>query len=397
MTPLLLTHCRILQDDQFVFSDVLIEQGKISRVAPSLQGVAGGTRLDLAGAWVSSGLIDLHFHGVRDKNVMGDPLQELATLEAEFGVTAFLAGLVDTPDGICALLEKKKIELEHMRTGARCLGFYLEMPFAGLTGAGSSSWMKSGDLGLAREMVRSAGGHLRVVMVGPEIDQAIELIEYFVSAHVVVALGHTQASIEQTARAIDAGATLATHIYNVVPALPDMVEPGVWPVCGYDVMVADERMTCELICDGIHVHPVKGRITCRAKGSDRLAIITDCNVGAGLTPGRYRFPGRPEVEIRPNDAVRYVGKGCCLAGSAVTLDEAIRRSDNVLGCSFAQACRMASRTVARVLNLGTRFGNIQPGYEADLTVFDAQQQPVMTLVGGDLVWRKGSSVSQIGP
>jgi N-acetylglucosamine-6-phosphate deacetylase len=111
-------------------------------------------------------------------------------------------------------------------------------------------------------------------------------------------------------------------------------------------------------------------------------------VGAGLPSGRYQFPGRPEVEIRPNDAVRYVEKGGWLAGSSVSLDEAVRRSERVLGCSLAEACRMAGETVARVLNLGDRLGKIQPGFDADLTVLDPQKQPIMTIVAGEVVWQK---------
>jgi N-acetylglucosamine-6-phosphate deacetylase len=388
MKPLLLANGQVLYENKFISADILIDEGKIKQVRPGLAVPSDGRRVDLNGAWVAGGFIDLHFHGIRDKNVIGDDLQELGNLEAGYGVAGFVAGLVAEPDEICPLLERKKNELEKMQGGARCLGFYLEMPFAGLTGACRQSYLKPGDLGLAKEIVRSAGGHLKVMMVGPEIDRAVELIEYFVSENIVVALGHTNATVEQTVRAIDAGATLATHIYNVVPALPEMTEPGVWPVCCYDVMVADERMTCELVCDGIHVHPVKGCITYRAKGPERLTIITDCNVGAGLPPGRYQFPGRPEVEIRHNDAVRYTEKGGCLAGSAVSLDEAVRRSERVLGCMLPEACRMASQTVADVLNLGDRLGKIQPGYEADLTVLDSQRQPVITLVGGQIVWQK---------
>jgi len=396
-----LVNCLVLRGQQFVRSDIVMESGKIVKVAERAGAGVSGQQVDLGGAKVVSGLLDLHFHGLKDKIVTSDDLAELAELELEFGVTGFLAGLAAQPSKLCCLMEQKRLEAQRIRGAARCLGFYLEVPFAGLSGAIPADCLVAPDIGLARELVAAGGEQLKVVMVGPELPGAIELIEFLVSSGVVVAVGHTGASVDQVADAVDAGARLATHIYNVLPSLrhpsgevelgrklPDVTEPGVWPVCGYDALVADDRVTCEIICDGVHVHPVKARITYKAKGVDRLAVITDSNVGAGLPPGRYELQSWSTVKIRANDAVRDAEHGW-LAGSALTVDEAVRRAQHVLGCSLAQSCAMASRTVADVLGLGDRLGRIEPGYDADLTVLDENNQVMMTIVAGEIIWQRG--------
>ena len=385
-----LVNGQVLQGQEFVAADVVIDGEKIKRVGRSATGGFVGEKIDLAGAKVSSGLLDLHFHGLKDKTAVWHDLNDLGRYEAEFGVTGFLAGLAAPRAECCKILEKKRLEKARMKGGARCLGFYLEGPFIALPGAILPEWIERPDVGYARELLAVGGADIKVMMVSPELPGVIGLIELLVSSGVVVALGHTDASVEQMAAAVDAGATLATHTYNVVDALPEIVEPGVWPVCGYDGLVADDRVTCELICDGIHVHPIKARITYKAKGVDRLAIITDCNTGAGLPPGRYEFPGWHAVEIRPGDAVRDAEHGW-LAGSAITVDEGVRRSGRVLGCRLADACVMASRTIADVLNLGHHLGRVRPGYDADLTVLDGDGRPAMTIVAGRIVWRKGET------
>jgi len=400
MGAVALVNCQVLRGERFVAGDVVVDGETIKAVGETAAEGFAGERVDLSGARVSSGLLDLHFHGLKDKTCLVDDLSALGMYQAEFGVTGFLAGLAAPLDKYCKILEQKRLEKANMIGGSKCLGFYLEGPFLALPGAILPGYVSTADLGYARELLAAGVEDIKVIMVGPEMPGAMDLIELLIASDVVVALGHTAASPEQITRAVDAGARLATHIYNVLPALetptgqvypgkklPDVVELGCWPVCGYDALVADDRVTCELICDGIHVHPIKARITQRAKGLDRLAIITDCNTGAGLPPGRYDFPGWHSVQIRAGDAVRDADHGY-LAGSSLTVDEAVRRSSRVLGCTMGQGCVMASRTVANTIGFGNHMGRIEPGYDADLTVFDDAGKVVMTIVSGKIVWQK---------
>ena len=368
--------------------DLVIEGSVIRKAGPGVADGASGERIDLAGARVAPGFLDLHFHGLKDKTCVGSELADLGRYEAEFGVTGFFAGLVAERRKFLKLLGQKRLEKQRMTGGARCLGFYLEGPFVGLPGAIEPEWISPPDLGYCRELLAAGGEDVKVMMVSPELPEITGLIELLVSSGVVVALGHTKATPEQMKAAVDAGARICTHVYNVIDKLPEIIEPGVWPVCGYDALVADDRVTCELICDGIHVVPIKARITYKAKRAERLAIITDCNVGAGLPPGRYEIPGWPAVEIRPNDAVRDAEHGW-LSGSALTMDEGVRRSRWVLGCDLAEGCAMASRTIADTLGMGDRIGRIREGLDADLVVLDDREQVRMTIVQGQIVRRNG--------
>lgn len=390
----------VLIEGRFVRGDVVIDGDRIVAAGETAAREFVGERVDVSGCRIVPGLIDQHFHGVRDKTTIGAELSELAAIEAEYGVTGFVAGLVYPREKFPTLLERKRKELRQIDRGARCLGFFLEGPFAALPGAIPRKWMHAIDLGYARELIAAGGEDIRMAMVSPELPGVEALIELFVSHGIVVAMGHTNASVEQVMRSIDAGATVATHLYNVVgdlvlpdgtvkigQGLPPVTEPGCWPAGCYDAMLADARVTVEIVGDGVHVNPIKARAAWLAKGNDRVSLITDCNVGAGLPPGRYEFPGWDAVEIRANDAVRDAEHGW-LSGSALTMDEGLRRSSRVFGCALADACVMGSATVADALRVGQRFGRVQPGYAADVIVLNDRVDVTMTIVGGRVMYRR---------
>jgi len=390
MSKLIFERGSVLVDGSFQTADVIVgPDGRIEAVGAAIsKGSEAGQRIDLSGKQLVPGLIDQHFHGLEDKTTVGCELEDIARIEAKNGVTGFLPGLCcPVREPLLKLLAKKQEEAKKINASARCLGFFLEGPFVNLSGAIPKNCMMSVDLGYAKEVLAAGGGMIRLMMVSPELDGATELIELLVSAGVTVALGHTQATIEQARRAVDAGARVATHIYNVYNKLPASTEGGVWPVGVYDALVADDRVTCELICDGIHVHPIKSKIVFRAKGPARMALITDSNVGAGLAPGEYRFPGWPPVRIREGDAVRDAEHDW-LCGSAITMIEAVRRAPGILGCTPAQACTMASATIADTLGFGTQFGKIAAGYQADMIVLDKNVQICDTFVAGKRVYSR---------
>jgi N-acetylglucosamine-6-phosphate deacetylase len=391
MSQLLLKNGQVLLCGSFHLADVLIdEQGRIAAVydgeneAPNLS--SDLQTLDLTGNYLVSGFFDMHFHGLEDKTCHSNHLKEIAPIELRHGVTTFTPTLCAAGKKLFKLIEQKSAEAKELTNGPRVPGFYLEGPFVALPGAIPPECLMAIDLAYARELLAAARGMIRVIMISPELPMATQLIELMVENGITVTLGHTAASIEDTRRAIDAGATQATHIYNVYNELPKSPEGGVWPVGAYDALVADDRVTCELISDGIHVHPIHAKIVYRAKGRNRLAIVTDSNVGAGLAPGRYEFPGWPAVKIRPGDAVRDAEHDW-LCGSAITVDEGVRRAVRIMECSLADACMMASETIFNTVHLGNRFGKIAAGYEADLVVMNRDLQIKTTIVNGKIVYK----------
>ncbi|MFE0084178.1 N-acetylglucosamine-6-phosphate deacetylase, partial [[Kitasatospora] papulosa] len=179
---------------------------------------------------------------------------------------------------------------------------------------------------------------------------------------VIAAVGHTDATYEQTLEAIDAGATVATHLYNAMPAIGHR-DPG--PVTA---LLEDERITVELINDGTHLHPAALELAYHHAGSDRVALITDAMDAAGAGDGFYEL-GPLAVEVR--DGVARLVEGGSIAGSTLTLDTAFRRAVTIDRIPVEDVVRSISANPARLLGLDHRVGSLDPGKDADLVVLDA--------------------------
>lgn len=193
---------------------------------------------------------------------------------------------------------------------------------------------------------------------------------------VIAAVGHTDAAYEATLQAVEAGATVATHLFNAMPALLHRA-PG--PIAA---LLEDERVTVELINDGVHLHPAVLEMAFRSAGADRVAFITDAMDAAGFGDGRYLL-GPMEVDVV--DGVARLVEGGSIAGSTLTLDTAFKRAVTVDGLPVGDAVRALSANPARLLGAYDRIGSLEPGKDADLVVLDAS----FDLVG---VMRKGSWV-----
>jgi N-acetylglucosamine-6-phosphate deacetylase len=223
--------------------------------------------------------------------------------------------------------------------------------------------------------------------VAPELPGALELIEQLVGLGVVVSLGHSEAEYEQARRAVDAGASSATHVFNAMA-------PFHHRRAGLLGAVLDlPGVNCELICDGIHVAPAAMRLARRAKGARGLRLVTDAMQAAGMPDGEYRLGGE-RVQVADGRAVVADGagqgdegrgqasEGGALAASTLTMDRALAGSVAMLGLSVEEAVEMASANPARVLGLQDRKGAIAPGLDADLVVLDEGLACWATMVGG---------------
>ena len=201
---------------------------------------------------------------------------------------------------------------------------------------------------------------------------------------VVVALGHTTASYEQMVAAAEAGASLVTHLFNAMAPFHHR-NPG---IIGGGLI--DERVSAELICDFIHVHPAAVELTRRAKGADKVILITDASRAAGLADGLYDLGGQ-RIEVTDRRAYlvdrKHDSGEPVLAGSVLTLDAAVRNVVTRLDWPLAEAVGMATANPARVLGLEGRKGCIKPGADADLAILNADLSVWATMVGGVFVYR----------
>jgi N-acetylglucosamine-6-phosphate deacetylase len=314
---------------------------------------------------VVPGFVDLHCHGGGGHTfTTGDA--EAAAGAAAFhlghGTTTMLASLVSSPyelmrDAVAAyrpLVEAGVLAGVHFEgpylSGARC-------------GAQNPAFLRDPSIDELRALIKLGEGGVRMVTIAPELTGAAEAIAFLCDQGVLAAVGHTDATYEETLAGIAAGATVGTHVFNGMRP-PHHREPG--PVIG----LLSSTVVCELIADNIHLHPGMLNFAAKTAGPDRTALITDAMDAAGMPDGRYELGGQ-EVEVA--DRVARLTRNGSIAGSTLTMDVALRNAVHA-GIALPDAVAMASTTPARVLGLGDQLGAIEAGLRADLVVLDADHQ-----------------------
>jgi N-acetylglucosamine-6-phosphate deacetylase len=329
-------------------------------------------------AIVAPGLIDLQVNGGYGVEVGADPeaIRHLAARLPETGVTAFLPTVVSSPP---AHYRQAFAAFAAARSapGARVLGLHIEGPFLALSRAGAHrrELIEAADDALFASLL--TGGGLRLMTLAPERSGAIERIRRLRERGVVVSLGHTEATYEEFAAGVDAGATMTTHLYNAMSPFRHRA-PGV-----IGASLVDDRVTAGLIADGIHSHPASLRLAVRAKSARRIALVSDMMAAAGMPPGQYELGGQ-SVIVDERSARLADGT---LAGSVVTLDQAVRNVVRWTEATPAEAIAMASEVPANLLGLADS-GSLTSGHVADLVLFDASLGVATTIVGGRIAFRR---------
>lgn len=323
--------------------------------------------------WLVPGFTDIHMHGGGgyDVTTSADELRGAVAFHRAHGTTSTLISLVTASiDDLCAQLSRIA---ELARTDPGVLGAHLEGPVLSTVrcGAQDPRHMIPPDRAALARLLTAAGGHLRSTTIAPELPGAGELIDDLLEAGVVVAVGHTNATYDQARRAFDRGATLATHLFNAMPPLHHR-EPG--PVGA----ALDAGVHCEIINDGVHNHPAVTRLVA-GRRAERLVLVTDAISAAGAADGDYLLGGQ-SVRVEHGQArLRSTGS---LAGSTLTMDQAVRRAIGPVQLEPVTAFRAASANPATALGLGESHGTIAVGRRADLVALDNELRPVQVLCGG---------------
>ncbi|WP_440710076.1 N-acetylglucosamine-6-phosphate deacetylase [Herbiconiux sp. YIM B11900] len=369
-------------DDAWVLAsdDRIVESGTGSgwRSLAAEIGMHGGRgQLDLvdgSGLRLVPGFIDLHAHG-GGGHAFDDGAAEIAAAVAvhrTHGTTRSVISLVANP---LPALEQSLGAVASLAEGdPLVLGAHLEGPFLAPSrkGAHNPSFLIAPTPDAVSRLIEAGRGHLRQVTVAPELPGALDAIDRFVAAGVVVAVGHTEATAEQAHEAFDHGATLLTHAFNAMPGLGHR-EPG--PVAA---ALADPRVVLELIVDGVHVHPDVVRLAFGA-APGRIALITDAMAAAGSRDGRYRL-GTLDVEVANGRAV--LAGTSTIAGSTLTLDAALRTATAAAGIDVIAAIPALTATPARVLGRAGDLGLLRPGHAADLVLLTPDGRPRHVFAAG---------------
>lgn len=368
----------VLPDGTIDAGYVEVDEGRITAVERGSPPAAAAH-----GDWtVLPGFVDIHVHGGGGHTVTtGDPVAVAGSVafHRRHGTTTTLISLVTAPlqDLVAATERIVSLLADRPELRSQVAGVHLEGPFlaTGRCGAQNPAYMIDPSPDAVERLIGAGAGELRVVTIAPERPGALDAIRRFVAAGVVAAVGHTDATFDETEAALDAGATLATHLGNAMSPLHHRA-PGAIGAC-----LASPSVVCELIVDGQHLHPGMVRLAAESKPESGIALITDAISATGAGDGRYLL-GTLEVEV--HDGVARLTHGGSLAGSTLTMDVAFRNAISC-GLSIAAASRAASLNPAGVLGLEPEVGSIEVGKRANLVVLDAELGVVAVLVDGIVV------------
>ncbi|MGA4849677.1 N-acetylglucosamine-6-phosphate deacetylase [Streptomyces sp. G5(2025)] len=344
---------------------VTVDGTRIAENAPAdAQAQPHADTLDLTGHWVVPGFVDIHNHGGGGASftsgTVGDVLKGVHTHRLH-GTTTLVASTVT---GEMDFLAERAGLLSELAEQGDIAGIHFEGPFISpcRKGAHSEDLLRHPDPADVRKLIDAARGRAKMLTLATELPGGLDSVRLLAEHGVIAAIGHTDATYEQTVEAIDAGATVATHLYNAMPGLGHRA-PG--PIAA---LLEDERITVELINDGTHLHPAALELAFHRAGADRVAFITDAMDAAGFGDGRYML-GPLEVEVK--DSVARLVEGGSIAGSTLTLDRAFKRSVTVDGISVEDTVRALCANPARLLGMEDTVGSLEPGKDADLVVLDA--------------------------
>jgi N-acetylglucosamine-6-phosphate deacetylase len=381
MTSLLITNCRPYDAAEHApLYSVLVREGTIETVGRADR---ADRVLDAGGRIVAPGLIDVHIQGAGGADVLDATPEALATISrtcARFGVTSFLATTVYKPGQ----------ENRHLRVAAECvgrdlggahlLGTHLEGPFISPHKRGmiQPDCLASPSKAVLDDIYALLGDTLKMMTVAPELPGSAEVVRALVDNGAVASFGHSKATYDETIRGFEMGITHVTHLFNAMASLHHR-DPG--PLAA---IFERPDITCQVITDGVHIHPAVLRLAFHALGPKRFLTITDGMQALGLPDGHYVYNSL-QYESQ-NGTARY--KDGTLIGTALGLSQLLARLTRFTPCSPPVAIKTVTENAAQVLGLAQAKGSIAPGQDADLVIFEKDLSVHATIVAGRVVYQQ---------
>ena len=367
---------KVILKDQVIDANVFVSGSKITEI--SKRQPEDETVIDAKGRYVSPGFIDVHSHGRGGSDTMYptfDDINTITTASIKTGVTSILPTTMtmSVEDTYAAI--KNVAENIDKVDGSKILGVHMEGPFFNkkYKGAQPEEFMIEPTVENYHALTGEYDWAVKKLSLAPEREGCIPLIEYLVKEGVTVSIGHTDATYDQAVAGINAGATSGTHTYNAMTPLTHR-NPGV-----VGAIMSHDQVYAELILDGIHVSFPAAKVLLKAKGLDKVMLITDSIEASGLPVGQYKLGNQP-VYVKDNAARLKDGT---LAGSILALNDAVKNAYKNLDLTIYEAVNLASYNPAKNLNL-IDLGEIAVNKTADIIMFDDDIRVDFAMVDGKI-------------
>jgi N-acetylglucosamine-6-phosphate deacetylase len=384
---------KILLRGQVVLPDRMLSPGFVSVEGEKIVGVSQQASemtnenqmpLDFGDAYIAPGFVDMHLHGALGKDVMDceeESLRSIAVHQSRSGVTGFLGSTMSASmDSVLEAVGAIKKAVQQ-RFPSEILGVHIEGPFLSKEkkGAQDQRYIRELTENDLQRLIRAAHGVKVVISLAPEIGNNMAYISRLKKNGFIVAIGHSDATYEEAMESFQKGISHTTHLFNAMRKF-DHREPGV-----VGAVLDTDRVTAELIADGIHVHPASLRLALACKGPEDICLVTDSLKASGVGDGVFEWGGR-EIEVKgPKATMKDSG---VLAGSVLTLNKAVKNMIDWTRVSVNEAVNMASLNPARVLGLDEEIGSIAVGKQANLALLDRDFNVLGTVLHGAFVFEK---------
>lgn len=368
---------------------ILVRDGRITAVglAKEIRIPRGAHRIEARERFVAPGFIDIHIHGSGGFRAEDGALG-MARHVIRSGTTWFLPTFISNDfDKMLAAIDHVAGCVGPVEGGATIGGIHLEGPFLNPKyGAQRPETNIEPEPKFVRQLIKRCGKNLRLVTIAPERRGAIEAIQAFRAAGATVAIGHSDAAEAEYRAGRAAGITHATHLFNAMP-------PRLWPtratyggtkVVGVEELIlADDGVSADILCDATaaHVHPSLLKVALKCKGIEKLSLITDAMMAAGLPDGEFKMVDGQSVFKNPQEDVARLANGA-LCGSVMSMCGALRNFIKHTGTSPEQALTMVSEAPARVAGIFDHKGSIAAGKDADLVLLDPNLDVQSVMIGG---------------
>ncbi len=387
-TPLYIHQVTVVTPQQmFPDTAVLLQNGRIHTIAPAAHfpPPANTQQLNGQGGFLLPGFIDLQCNGAFGLDFTTDPgtIWQVASQLPQFGVTAFLPTIITSPTTTITAAQQvltsgPPTHCLH-QPFSQPIGLHLEGPFLQPTrkGAHPARYLQPPSLTAVADWAPAT--QVRLVTVAPELPGVLPLIQQLAERGVVVSAGHSAATFAETQAGIAAGIRYGTHLFNAMNPLHHR-EPGI-----IGALWAHSAVTLGLIPDGVHVHPALIKLLWQGVGNGRLNLVTDAMAALGMPPGIYQL-GAQTVTVDSRQAQLADGT---LAGSILSLDQALRNFMAFTGCTLMEAVPTITAVPANLL--GVTKGVIATGYDADLVLLNTNLQVTATIIAGKIAYETTSS------